>query len=1115
MNLVPLSVISSYSLLQSTIKINSLVKDAKSKGYKSLALTDNNVLYGVMEFDECMRNNGLKPIYGITVLVNGLFLNNKKYPIIFLAKNNEGYKKLLRISTQLMSNSKSTLNDLKNLNDMFILFPPNGELSILLLNETANVINGYIDYFLNKCDTDSIYYGVSFNESITTNRIKDIINELNSDYKLPLVALDPIKFLNQDDYLSYKAINCIKSGNILTSQLIEETDCININDGSLLPMQDAIDLYKKRGFFDAVVNTNKISAQCNVTLNYKSKIELPSFPTFNNMLSSDYLKYIAQNGLKRKFNGDIPEKYYCRLNKELNTIIQMGFTNYFLIVWDVVKYARKNGIMIGPGRGSAAGSLVAYSLNITLVDPLKYNLIFERFLNSNRSTMPDIDIDISDNGREFILQYIKEKYGSNHVSQIITFGTMAAKMALHEVGRVLNLPSYEVNDLVNSMPNESKITLDDAYNNSLSFRLNVNKNEKNKLLFSIAKKLEGLPHHYSTHAAGLILSKDSLLNIIPLQKGNGDMYLSQFSKNYVEKLGLLKIDFLGLHNLNILSNILLQINKKTGNKINLLNIKLNDNKTLDLFQNGETNGIFQFESSGIQSVLKKLHPTCFQDIVATIALYRPGPLKNIDKFIFGKKHPNLINYPDKLLIPILSSTYGVLVYQEQVIQAASIIGKLSLQDSDSLRRAISKKDKKLILQLKRKFLIGAQKNKVNLSSAYKIFNYIESFSNYGFNHSHAVAYSILSYWLAYLKVHYPTEFFTVLLNSLIGNYEKIFFNISDMKNFNIKLLLPNINESVYYFSVKSDDKILIGFSMIKNIKYEFIKSIIQERESNGKFLSFTDFLSRINHKWLKKEFIEPLIYSGVFDTLNDNRASLISNLDNLLTTFLIIGNEKSLLSSSLKPKFNNVSQIDPILKLKKEKEFLGIYISNDLFKQYKLLNLYYPINKVNYAKVGKNYYFMLLINSIKEIKTKNGQLMAFLEGDDECSLVSLIIFPQTYQKFKFILFSDKMFLVNGKVEKRNNKKQIIVNKIQQADEILKKISHRILFLRVDQLEKNKFQKLFLTLKKYPGQIPIILIDKKNHKNKLLNSKYFVSLNNFLFLELKKILGKSNIVLKDY
>lgn len=651
----------------------------------------------------------------------------------------------------------------------------------------------------------------------------------------------------------------------------------------------------------------------------------------------------------------------------------MGFNDYFLIVWDVINYSHHHNIMTGPGRGSAAGSLVAYVLKITDVDPIKYGLLFERFLNEERAQMPDIDLDIPDDKRSEILNYVHSKYGDNYVAQIVTFGTLSAKQVIRDVGRVFGLNNLQMSKWSNAIPTQLNIKLLDAVKQSHKLKSLIDENKLNQLIFATALKLEGIPRHYSTHAAGVIISANELINNSPVQLGNEGLLMTQYSKNYVEQVGLLKMDFLGLRNLSLIANIVDDIYQNTGSLLKISQIDLNDESTLRYFQNGYTNGVFQFESSGIKNVLRSLKPTNFELVAAVDALYRPGPMQNIDNFIKRKNDNHQINYADERLKNVLQPTFGIIVYQEQVMQLASIMAGFTLGEADILRRAMSKKKQEVMDNMRDKFIAGAISNGFPKSVAERTFAYIDQFASYGFNKSHAYAYSKMAFQLAYLKVHYPLEFYKNIFNSVLNNADKTKTYFNEVKLRNIKLFGPNINLSESIFSIKHN-AIIFGLRAIKGLRTDFIRFILDERK-NGKFTNLENFIRRIDSKFRKAELLNLLVYSGALDIFGYNRAELLNSIPEFISSINLSGNSMDLFND-LKPKIQHFKDIPLKEKLGKERECLGIYLSGHPVEQYLYLQKQFKLTFSDEFNLNADYvntlFFLLVVLKIYELKKRPG-----------------------------------------------------------------------------------------------------------------------------------------------
>lgn len=815
-----LQVMSSFSLLHSPAKLTELVDQAKARGYEAIALTDINNLYGSIDFYKYAKKIGIKPIIGLTIEVAGIIDVENKYPLLLLAKNNSGYQHLIKISSKVMSEKEPVaLSEMQSwLSDLFIITPAS-DAEILSVE-----VAPYVKALQQLIDTDSLYLGVSLYAGQIDN-VKNIRTVARTQ-QLPLAALGDVRYVDADDHLAYQVVN-----NLRTGQRFESLDqVVETGDHYLRTASSFASDFAEVDMSEAIDNTKQIADQCNVEIQFQ-ETELPKFETPDDVSSQQFLHDLATKGLKKRLNGQIPADYQQRLEYELSVIEKMGFSDYFLIVWDVIKHAHEIGIKTGPGRGSAAGSLVSYCLGITQVDPIKYDLLFERFLNPQRANMPDIDLDLPDDRRDEMVMYMHDKYGSDHMAQIITFGTLAAKMALRDIARTFSQTQFQISQWSNAIPRKLNITLKESFDESSTLRGLVDNSRENQLIFKVAQRIEGIPRHYSTHAAGIVLSKKNMTDIVAVQLEDDGINLTQQTKYNVENVGLLKMDFLGLKNLTILDKAIQAISKRYGKEFVPEKIPLNDSKTLALFQRGATDGVFQFESNGIRSVLRQLVPTSFDDIVATNALYRPGPMQNISTFIARKHGREPVTYPDKSLEKILKPTYGILVYQEQVMQASSEMANFSLADADILRRAISKKNEQLIEENRQKFVNGAVSQGHDKKSAEKVYQYIEKFGNYGFNKSHSVAYSMIAFWLAYIKTHFPDIFFACLLNSNLNNETKVTMYIQDAKDSRVQICNVDINQSQYDF-VDHEKSIRFGLLSIKGMRRDLATNIIEERQDH-------------------------------------------------------------------------------------------------------------------------------------------------------------------------------------------------------------------------------------------------------------------------------------------
>ncbi len=966
-----------YSLLSSLVSIDKLITFAKTKNIKALAICDDNML-GVMHFYKECKNNGIKPIIGLDIKYN-------ESHFMMYAQNYEGYKSLIKLST-ITSDRPLTIADLEQYNQGVIVIIPYD--SKFLYPELNNI---YKELYLG-------YANVNEEEKLKTITPK-------------VVFINKVLYLYKEDYKYLKYLYMIRDNKTISDN-IDFIDNYNYYLGD-----EVINLSSSEG----LNNSNMIADRCDVLFPDLGNL-LPIYETDDNN-SDDFLENLSYKGLNKRFNNEVLPLYYDRLKYELNVIKKMGFSNYFLVVYDFIRYAKKENILVGPGRGSACGSLVAYSLGITDIDPIKYDLLFERFLNPERVTMPDIDTDFPDIYRDQVIDYVKSKYGVNNVAGIVTLGTLASKQVIRDVSRVLNIASHDVDILCKYIPNITKLKLKDFYNQEEDFKRIIDSDEKLKLMFEIASFIEGYPRHTSMHAAGIVMSRVELSTVIPLIKSN-DLYLTAYPMEYLEEIGLLKMDFLGLKNLTTIMNIISDIDKNEGVKLDFSKIPLDDQDTLAIFNSADTLGIFQFESAGMRNFLSNLKPTSFEDIFAAIALFRPGPAVNIDSYIRRKHNEEVIDYIDPSLEDILKPTYGIIVYQEQIMQIASKMAGYTLGEADILRRAMSKKKKDILVKEEEKFIQGSINKGYSYEIAKKVFDLILNFANYGFNRSHSVAYSIIAYKMAYLKAKYPKYFYSNLLTSVIGSETKTKEYIDEARSRGIKILLPDINYSNSYYTVE-EEGIRYPLSNIKNIGIVTCREIIDKRQ-NG-FTDIFDCFSKIVTKNVQEKTIETLILAGAFTSFGYNKNTLLKNLDHLLNYASLTKDlDPSLV---IKPEIKEYPELSKETLMNNEKKLFGFYLSEYPTTMYKSK---YQITSL---KEVPNYFnkvidTICLVDKIKIIDTKNLEKMAFWYGSDEETTMDYTLFPDVYKDNSTIEKGD-ILLIRGRVEKRLNKYQIIVQKVKK------------------------------------------------------------------------------------
>lgn len=1110
MDFTPLDVKSSYSLLKSPTRISDLVTTAKERGYKALALTDENVLYGAVEFYNAAKKAGIKPIFGLRLVVALNETDGTKLDLVFLAKNQRGYQHLMDLSTlqQTRKDKKAPLTVAQIsplLNELFIIIPSQSTVFSVLAQPTS-----ILTELANLGDDDSVLLGV--NSRLDDVQI-DTLQQLSKQLSLPLVGTSPVDYLNANDLFASRVLQAIDAGVELKDPTIAAE---RRGQHYLHSKEQVIQDYKAKGLSAAAQKTVEVATLCNVELQFRAPV-LPHFKNQAGISSQQYLRSLCIQGLKKRrvAPGKTIQQYQERLAMELKIIHEMGFDDYFLIVWDVINFAHQQKITTDPGRGSAAGSLVAYALAITEVDPLQYDLLFERFLNPERAQMPDIDLDIPDNRRDEVLQYVHQKYGHQRVAQIITFGTLAAKQVVRDVSRVFNLPRYDMQRLIDALPHGLHVTLKDALNESQQLKNLLDDNPKFRLLIQVAQQLEGLPRHYSIHAAGIVLSEQPLHEVVPLQDGSDGLLMTQFAKDTVEALGLLKMDFLGLKNLSIMDNTL-QMIRQEDPAFDLQKINFNDPLTLQLFQRGKTEGIFQFESSGIRNVLVNLHPTNFEDIVAVNALYRPGPMENIPHFTARKAGKEKIAYPAPSLEKILGPTYGILVYQEQVMQLASVMAGFTLGEADLLRRAMSKKKKATMEDMRTKFIAGATEHGYSAQVAHQVFEYIDRFANYGFNHSHAVAYSMMAFEMAYLKVHYPAAFFTALMNAET-NIEKLKRHVGDAKQFGVKISGPRINISESSFLLH-DGTVYFGFSAIKGVRRDFVAAILEERQENGKFTDLRNFITRIPERWQKQELIEPLIYSGAFDNMGYNRAEMIDALPKLISGIELFAGFANFDDPTLQTAIDQRNEFPLLTRLTKENEYLGVYLSGHPVTQYYQLGQQLHATKIADLYPNSEATIIVLTNHVKTIYTKREHReMAFVNGTDETGAVDITVFPKQYQQFKEQLETNKILIVRGRVEYREGRGlQLVANQLQDVKKVQQERPSQRWVLRIlpsldTEMVHRELNNIF---NEYHGSIPVLLFYPANDKKILLDQKRWLKNSQKAKKALVAVLGQENVVLQQ-
>ena len=1156
MSFVHLHLHTQYSLLDGAIRIDDLVKKAKECNMPAVAITDHGNMFGAIEMYKACKKNGIKPIIGCEFYVaprsrldkDGR-IDSEPNHLILLAMNNIGYKNLVKLCSigyteGFYYKPRIDMEVIKKYNEGLICLSAciAGGLSRKIINGDIEGAKDMLKEYLDVFGKERYFLELQDNKLREQILVNQRLIEFSNEFGVELVATNDCHYLNKEDYDFHEVLLCIQTRKTLND---EDRLRFKVNEFYVKTPDEMRDAFKNVP--SAIENTLKIADMCNVELEFGHTI-LPEFKIDENITHLEYFKRKCYEGIDKRYKKEDYEKVKERLDYEISIIDKMGYIDYFLIVADFINYAKSQGIPVGPGRGSGAGSIAAYLIGITDIDPLRFDLIFERFLNPERVSMPDFDVDFCYERRQEVIDYVSNKYGKDHVAQIITFGTMAARAAIRDVARVLDIPYQKADMTAKMVPHNLKITIDKALQENSELRKMYEEDIETKKIIDISKKIEGLPRQASTHACGVVITKEPVVNYVPLYENDGQIS-TQYTMTTLEELGLLKMDFLGLRTLTVISDT-----KKLVKKIRGIDVdfgKYDDKETYKMLTQGKTIGVFQMESPGFRKMMMKMEPDCIDDIIVMISLYRPGPMDQIPRYIKNKNNKDHIEYTHKSLEDILRPTYGCMVYQEQVMQIFRKLAGYSLGRADIVRRAMGKKKIDVMNKEREVFIQGAQKNGIDNESANKIFDEMAEFAKYAFNKSHAAAYAVVAYQTAYLKCHYPNEFMAAFMNSFIGNQNKIPIYINECREMGIEALRPDINESYLKFAV-INGKIRFALNSIKNVGQSAIEDIIKERKLNGKYTSFLDFCQRVSSDTINKKCIESLIKAGCFDEIEKecNRYDLLDNFESIID------------GVNRTRKNNYVNQIDffgeiekdgesikieksgrtPTKKelLEMEKEMLGLYISGhplDEYKDYIDKNATVTSIQINLEETdneqdtldydGKIEVMCGIFHRGKLLVTKSGKNMMFATLEDMYGDIELVIFPNIYEKYLKELLDENILKVTGKISlKEDEKPKLIVSnilnitnindnankKVIDSKENIKKIYIRIPKDKFD-LEDRVIGYIKELSKEYHGDNEVYIFYDGTNKLRLLNKKDFLVDSNEVIEKLVLAFGKENVKIK--
>jgi len=1135
---VHLHVHTEYSLLDGAIRIDQMLDKSKKYRMDAVAITDHGNMFGAVDFYKKAERAGIKPIIGCEIYMAPGDRRDKSpssdgspnaYHLILLVMNEGGYRNLSKLITLghlegFYYHPRIDMELLKKYNSGLIALSAclKGIVPYYIKSGRIEAARQKAEELSSVFDNDRFYLEVQANGLPEQTNINAALKEMSRDLSIPLIATNDCHYLNREDAEAHDVLLCIQTG-----KTIDDEKRLRFSANEFYFKSPSEMKHGLHGFEDAIDNTIQVARRCEYKMEF-GQYKYPVFSVPEGRTLNEILSHGAQMGLERRLNEkeqeegplskELTREYSDRLRFELQVIHKMGFSGYFLIVADFIEHARSRGIPVGPGRGSAAGSLAAFCLNITNIDPIKYGLLFERFLNPQRISMPDIDIDFCINGRDEVIRYVADKYGRDNVGQIITFGTMKARGVIRDVGRTLNIPLGEVDRIAKLVPEGPGVSLEKAIQEEPELKRLEQSDEQTKKLLTISRALEGLSRHASTHASGVVISDRPLVEYLPLFKGSHDEIMTQYTMDKIEQLGLIKFDFLGLKTLTVIKQALGLIEQTTGQKVIIDKIPLNDEATYRLVSEGKTTGVFQLESSGMKDLLRRLKPEVFEDIIALVALYRPGPLGSnmVDEFIKGKHGKLKINYFLPQLEPILKETYGVILYQEQVMRIAQILASYTLAEADELRAAIGKKKQKVMAKHKVRFINGAKQNGVDSKTAGKLFMLIEKFGGYGFNKSHSAAYAMIAYQTAYLKAHYPVQFMAALLTQDMGNQDKTIKNIAECKGMQIDILPPDVNESQADFSVVGG-KIRFGLAAVKNVGLKAVESVIEERSKNGPFRDLADFCKRVENSKVNRRVLEGLILCGAFDFTGTYRSRLFAALDDVLR-FCGINRDPNQLNIFGSLNFNNgenggllelpnIDEWDEKDKLRKEKEALGFYITGHPLDRYgKEIKQFATcsIDELSEQKDKSTVKIAGVVENLKMKRTKRGDKMAILNIEDLTGSTEVVVFPDVFSQTSPLLKCDDPLFIKGSAEIGDSSAKIIAQEIATLASIRQNaIKAIVIQLREEDISSKMLEDLRYTTYKYPGDCGLIFKVKMSHKKKVTISAH----NRFNVLPCRELIAE--------